>query len=498
MTESIYSSQSIRVSIIESIALKKEESNTLIFEAQGNLFRPVLTFRDLSPLQYNALERVYDGMASIPELIGKAMSEEGFTGMGRLKYSLQFLEKNAMLDIYMTKNDEAFVSIHPFVAEFQYRENTINRDKKYVMSKFAYLRNENGKRILNSPLAYSKIIMHDVEGVDILFQMAEPCTIEQLLEKKGSLTENELLLFLNFLNLSGVLQECDGEGVPFEETDPALGQWQFHDLLFHANSRLGRHDDPYGGTFSSEGRFEPVAAIKPDTSEVKVALYKPDMDKLDGQDVPFSRVLETRRTIRMYGNEPITVEQLGEFLFRTYRITKSVEEAGVSWRPSPGGGAIHELEIYPLINKCKDLPNGMYHYNPLEHYLTMVNCESDKLQTLIDIGRVTGKLESEPQILFIIAARFQKIQYKYQSVAYSVILKDVGCLYQTMYLVASAMNLAPCALGGGHSDMFSTAAGLNYYEEASVGDFLLGSCTGERPNSMKKTYPSAIRPQKVH
>jgi SagB-type dehydrogenase family enzyme len=65
--------------------------------------------------------------------------------------------------------------------------------------------------------------------------------------------------------------------------------------------------------------------------------------------------------------------------------------------------------------------------------------------------------------------------WKYESVAYSVLLKNEGALYQTMYLVATAMGLAPCALGGGDSDLFARAAGLDYYAETSVREFLLGS-----------------------
>ena len=80
-----------------------------------------------------------------------------------------------------------------------------------------------------------------------------------------------------------------------------------------------------------------------------------------------------------------------------------------------------------------------------------------------------------PQVLIIIAARFQRLSWKYQSMAYNVLLKNVGALYQTMYLVATAMDLAPCALGGGDSDLFARATGLDYYAETSVGEFLLGS-----------------------
>ena len=59
--------------------------------------------------------------------------------------------------------------------------------------------------------------------------------------------------------------------------------------------------------------------------------------------------------------------------------------------------------------------------------------------------------------------------------AYAVTLKNAGALYQQMYLVATAMNLAPCGLGGGDSDLFAEAAGLDYYAETSVGEFLLSS-----------------------
>jgi SagB-type dehydrogenase family enzyme len=78
------------------------------------------------------------------------------------------------------------------------------------------------------------------------------------------------------------------------------------------------------------------------------------------------------------------------------------------------------------------------------------------------------------QVLIIIAARFQRLSWKYASMAYATMLKHVGVLYQTMYLAAAAMDLAPCGVGGGNSDLFARAANTNYYDETSVGEFLLG------------------------
>jgi SagB-type dehydrogenase family enzyme len=93
----------------------------------------------------------------------------------------------------------------------------------------------------------------------------------------------------------------------------------------------------------------------------------------------------------------------------------------------------------------------------------------------MDASHSTTIPRDKLQVLIVIAARFQRIAWKYASIAYSIILKDVGVLYQTMYLNATAMGLAPCGVGCGDADLFARAAGTDYYAETSVGEFLLGS-----------------------
>ena len=59
--------------------------------------------------------------------------------------------------------------------------------------------------------------------------------------------------------------------------------------------------------------------------------------------------------------------------------------------------------------------------------------------------------------------------------AYALIMKNVGVLYQSLYLASTAMGLAPCAIGGGDADTLSAVAGLDYYAESTVGEFIIGS-----------------------
>src|SRR5262249_42119289 len=94
---------------------------------------------------------------------------------------------------------------------------------------------------------------------------------------------------------------------------------------------------------------------------------------------------------------------------------------------------------------------------------------------LASAGGATGVPAGELQVLLVLAARFARLGWKYSAIAYSLTLQNVGVLYQTMYLTATAMGLAPGGIGAGDADLFAQAVGGDYYAETSVGEFLLGS-----------------------
>jgi SagB-type dehydrogenase family enzyme len=79
-----------------------------------------------------------------------------------------------------------------------------------------------------------------------------------------------------------------------------------------------------------------------------------------------------------------------------------------------------------------------------------------------------------PQILITIAARFGRISWKYTSIAYSLILKDVGVLLQTFYMMATDMGLGGCAIGTSNIDLFAKMTGIEFHVEGPVGQFALG------------------------
>jgi SagB-type dehydrogenase family enzyme len=86
-----------------------------------------------------------------------------------------------------------------------------------------------------------------------------------------------------------------------------------------------------------------------------------------------------------------------------------------------------------------------------------------------------------PDVLITMTSRIRRLSWKYRAIAYATTLRHTGVLYQTMYLVATALGLAPCGLGNGDADLAARVLGLDYLRETSVGDFLLGSRPAAAP-----------------
>ncbi|MGK7877360.1 MAG: SagB family peptide dehydrogenase [Xenococcaceae cyanobacterium] len=358
----------------------------------------------------------------------------------------------------------------------------------FTLSRFAYLHQLDGEMVLESPCSKSKIILQDWRGAALIAKLIQPQTCTSLRAEIPEITAEIAQQFLSLLLATQMLSNPEGQSkVELEEEKPPLMYWEFHDFLFHSRSRIGRHDKPTGGTMRFHGQTEPLPTVKPPMSKEVVQLFKPNLNHLATIDIPLTQALELRQSIREYDVQPMTAQQLGKLLYCCARVkrieTIDIEEFGeieLNYRPYPSGGAIYELEIYPVVNRCQGLNEGVYQYLPLEHQLCRISGYTPSVEKLIKDAFQNSGEQDIPQILLVITARFGRLFWKYQSLAYAVILKHVGVLYQTFYLVATGMNLAPCALGTGNSDLFAKITGLDYYEESSVGEFMLGSVRQQR------------------
>lgn len=342
------------------------------------------------------------------------------------------------------------------------------------LSRFAYLRRDTtGPRgeevVLESPVASHRMSLPSPEVAALVVAMSAGRDLHDAADRAGvSRTTAEII--------ASVLA---GAGFLDNTRDDELQLWEFHDLLFHVRSRYGLHDQPGGGVFAHTNiEHAPALAEHPGLAEL--ALPVPDWDEVNDSERTLTQVMEDRRSYREYDPQPITVAELGEFLYRTARVRFTARGNGDHpyvqvGRPYPMGGELGELEVYPIVHECDGLEPGIYWYDSAAHRLVLRSVDPGPRNKLLAQAWVaTGGQVARPQVQLCITSRLARVQWKYSSIAYAVTLKHVGVLLQTQYLVATAMGLSPCANGSGDSDLISRAIGIDWTEEPPVGEFLLG------------------------
>ncbi len=430
----------------------------------------------------NAIAHLQEGTATLQQLTQNLSQREGKEAGEQLATTLQQIDERGWLEYAVLPLAMAVPMVESATLDLDAPHWT---QASVSLSRFAYQRSYERGMVLESPLSKFRVKLLDWRGSAILAQLSQPQSLRQV-TPPPQVGPETAYQFLNLLWATGFLT-VDTEA-------PDLKLWEFHNLLFHSRCRQGRHDYPTGDIAASLDVWDEFPVVKPPMSGQIIALPQLNIEAIRQKDNTLTTAIEKRESIREYDeNYPITIDQLGELLYRTARIkeiyTLDAEQqelikaqfgedfdwGEISRRPYPCGGAMYELEIYPVVRRCQGINSGLYHYDPLNHQLTQIETEETHIQALIKDAHQSSGEQGMPQVLLIITARFGRLFRKYRSLAYALVLKHVGVLYQNLYLVATNMGLAPCSLGAGDSDRFAQATGLDYIVESSVGEFILGS-----------------------
>jgi SagB-type dehydrogenase family enzyme len=361
------------------------------------------------------------------------------------------------------------------------------------LSRFALLRARDDELVLECPTSTHRVVLTSSTARGLATDLARPTPAGALCRGPDA-TDRSFLLGL--WAAVGLVETDVADGTPRwpSERDPALRQWDFHDLLMHGRSRSGRFDAPLGALSLHRQWADPEPAVAGPRGgrEERISLPRPDLRELAVRDRPLQDVLERRRSIRSYDEDrPLGLGELSEFLYRTVRDRavftpgSDTEEGKVS-RPYPSGGGLYEHEFYLTVRRCAGLPPGGYRYDGREHRLERLGTTPGQVAEMLAVAAAATGQPDRPDVLITLCARFQRMSWRYSSIAYANMLRNTGAIYQTMYLAATAMGLAPCGLGNGDADLAAAAFGLDYYRESSVGDFILGT---RRPDDSVEGVP---------
>ena len=483
----------------EGVSLAPGDGGGLVF--QGPWCRLAIREADPGPFAALAATGGYEDV-----LARTALRSSGPAGMARFYYYLGRLVERGFVVRSACLDGRLLASLVPVSPAFRLAAARAAPAHRLALSRFAFIRRHEARACLESPRAHARVVLYDRRVAELVQALMEQPRAEGADDEPlCGLPSEAAEATLDLLWSAGMLTELDVNGAPAEDADPALRCWEFHDLLFHARSRMGRTDLRYGATYALAGVVAPPPALKPVSVAEAVPLERPDLARLEREDPPLAWAMEHRCSVREYAAEPMTAGQLGEFLFRVARVREVISHeiltpAGpmtmdIAPRPYPAGGALYELEVYAVVQACAGVGPGIYYYDPCGHRLARLRGPTDEYGLLLeDAALCAGVDPATLQVLLVSSARFPRVSWKYSGLAYSLVLKHVGIVQQSMYLVATSMGLGGCALGAGDSDLFARAVGTDYYAETSVGEFLLGSVPRGRSVPARGLVAGAAEP----
>jgi SagB-type dehydrogenase family enzyme len=382
-----------------------------------------------------------------------------------------------------SRTDEDEIVIEPQAADYWPGTPQLGNADVVALSRFAYMRRRGNEMVLESPRASALFKICNPQIATTIALLSRPQQIKKLRQQDG-FPGLEFLALLVDCQILFKIHTARDSGLRPVEGDNDLVLWDFHDLLFHTRSTEGRQANPLGGVYPYAGLMPPLPAVRPRWPGKKTDLRKFVAAPSQAMS-PVAKLLHERHSTRSFDDQsPITLAELSRFLDNTARVLSTwtsradLGEAGpmitYAVRPYPSAGASYELELYLAVDKCEGLVPGFYHYDAGAHALVLIGARTQEFEALLMGAKFAMDAPAVPQILITIAARFGRISWKYSSLAYALILKDVGVLTQTLYLMATDIGLGGCAIGSTNIELFAKMTGIEFHVEGPVGQFALG------------------------
>ncbi len=456
-----------------------------------------ITIPRSSPLVRETLYRMGLGPISLENATSAAAMPARGTPWDAAEVRAQVIELRSVLDRLQPlivrslaqKSGQPLLSVVPLTMRSRFYPVPLAAAAPFRLSVYACLRADGREYSIESPLSLHRVVLHRAAAMRLIAPLASPIT-PAAFTAALSRAEPAAERVLEYLAAAGMVVGAQGAGntsVFAEDLDTAVVGWSPVEMMFHVRSTLGRHDHNFGVTYPA-GTTRPVEpVVKPQASRY-IPLSRPRWEDMRRSDPPVVVAMEARRSARRYAGSPITAAQLGDLLYRTARVRSLITAAPggqdppdvpasgtpYSDRPYPSGGACYELELYLTVANCTGLASGVYHYDPLGHRLEPVSADRAAADELLSAACMTAALDGPAQVLISMTARFRRLSWRYEGLAYRLVLMHVGVLMQNLYIACAAMGLAPCALDAVDIDVAARAFGADWRTEPCIGQFLVG------------------------
>ena len=231
---------------------------------------------------------------------------------------------------------------------------------------------------------------------------------------------------------------------------------------------------PTGRTFMELTRYEhlspsdqagklPAPPLEKPYPEKGPFLPLPKLGSINIPALDLRTAINTRRSIRHYRKDPLTLEELGHLLWSTQGIVQ-VMDPYYTLRTVPSAGGRHAFETYLLINRVAGVKPGLYRYLAFSHSLLAIDTGSGVADRVMAacLGQAFVRASA---VTFLWSCVVYRMAWRYAERAWRLVHLDAGHVCQNLYLAGEQIGCGTCAIGAFDDGMMADILGIDGIEE---------------------------------
>lgn len=190
-----------------------------------------------------------------------------------------------------------------------------------------------------------------------------------------------------------------------------------------------------------------ACAASPHSTVIQLPEPSPD------SGISVEDVIESRRSIRAYTSESLSLSELSRLLHSSQGITS---ERG--FRAAPSAGATFPLSVFVIAENVDSLEAGIYAYVPSNESLTPI-IMGHFLDELSNAALGQSCVRNAPAVIAI-SAEYRVTTSVYGNRGKTYVHMEAGHVSQNIYLQCTAMGLGTVAVGAFNDDAVSVILNL--------------------------------------
>jgi len=205
------------------------------------------------------------------------------------------------------------------------------------------------------------------------------------------------------------------------------------------------------------GSIPPTPNFKNYPEAERLQLPEPDLSR----PANLWQCLAKRRSERDYTTDPLSLEELSKIMWAAQGVT--ARAGNYLLRTAPSAGALYPFETYLYIDKVKDVPQGIYHFNVADFALERLQ-EGDFNHEFTAAG-LGQPMVRRAAVVLVWTAMMLRCMVKYRDRAMRYIPMDLGHVCQNVQLASTAMGFGSCPIGAFYDDDINELLGVDGEEE---------------------------------